>query len=434
MHVLLELLKKEVVPAEGCTEPIAVAYAVSLAAEQLEGEITSIQLWLSGNIIKNAMGVGIPGTGQTGLPIAATLGAVVKRSDKKLEILSGLSQEQVQQANVMIDHKLLEVQLKDTSEKLYIEARVHSRGQTATAILAKSHTNLVFLSKDGKTLYPENGAAGYEADESSKAVEDRGSVDEIYEFIRTVPFEDIRFLLDGVRMNKAISDEGLAGSYGLQVGKRMSQQSTVNIFGNDLASGIIAATAAASDARMDGSPMPVMTTAGSGNQGIACTLPVIALAKRLGKDEELLARALALSNLITMHIKDYIGRLSPLCGSGIAGGTGANSGIIYLLGGSLDQIKHGIQNTIASLSGMICDGAKSTCALKIATATNAAMQAATLAMNDISPTSNDGVIFDEVEDTIRNMERLVKEGMGATDATILNIMLSKGGMMGGGEL
>jgi len=428
MNSLLELLKKEVVPAEGCTEPIAVAYAVSLAAEQLQEDITSIQLVLSGNIIKNAMGVGIPGTGQTGLPIAATLGAVVRRSDKKLEILSGLAQSQIRQANEMMERKLLEVRLKDTAEKLYIEAIVNSASETATVIISREHTNVVFLAKDGVTLHPKEGEDALRRNKHPEHAEYAGSVDEICEFIRTVPFADIRFLLTGVPMNKAISAEGLRGDYGLQVGKRMGQQSSVNIFGNDVASRIIAATAAASDARMDGSAMPVMTTAGSGNQGIACTLPIITLAEHLGKGEEELARALALSNLITMHIKNYIGRLSPLCGSGIAGGTGANSGIIYLLGGSVDQIKHGIQNTIASLSGMICDGAKSTCALKIATATNGAMQAATLAMNNISPTANDGVIFDEVEDTIRNMERLVKEGMGATDATILSIMLSKGGL------
>ncbi|KWX72441.1 hypothetical protein AMQ84_24510 [Paenibacillus riograndensis] len=426
MSSLLEILHKEVVPAEGCTEPIAVAYAVSLAAELLEEEITSIRLQLSGNIIKNAMGVGIPGTGQTGLPIAAALGAVVGRSHKELEILSNLTKAELKQANALLDRGLLEVELKDTPEKLYIEAKVYSRNHLATAIIAGEHTHIEFLALDGEKITPPKSKA--DCGKPGRADSGyAGSVDRIFEFIHTVPFGDLSFLLEGARMNKAISDEGLRGNYGLQVGKKMSQQSAVNLFGNDVASRIIAATAAASDARMDGSAMPVMTTAGSGNQGIACTLPVIALAELLGKDEEKLARALALSNLVTVHIKHYIGRLSPLCGSGIAGGVGANSGIIYLMGGSLAQIKHGIQNTIASLSGMICDGAKSTCALKISTSTNAAIQAATLAMNNIAPTTKDGVIFEEVEDTIRNMERLVQEGLADTDTAILNIMLSKGG-------
>lgn len=423
---LLEVLIKEIVPAEGCTEPIAVAYAVSLAAEQVEGEITSIQLFLSGNIVKNAMGVGIPGTGQTGLPIAAALGAVIRRSHRKLEILSGLTPEELAKANAMIGQKLLNVELKDTPEKLYIEARVSSLNHTATAIVAKEHTNVVFLSKDGVKLEPVKDKADCEESDTLDPEVYSVSLEEIYEFIQTADFSELRFLLEGARMNKAISDEGLRGEYGLQVGKKMSQQSAVNLFGGDVANRIIAATAAASDARMDGSAMPVMTTAGSGNQGIACTMPVIALADLLGKDEETLARAMALSNLITIHVKHYIGRLSPLCGSGIAGGVGAGSGIVYLMGGTLEQIKRSIQNTIASTSGMICDGAKPTCALKISTATNAAIQSATLAMNDISASLNDGVIFEKVEDTIKNMETLVQEGLAATDQAILNIMLSKG--------
>ncbi|WP_019910599.1 L-cysteine desulfidase family protein [Paenibacillus sp. HW567] len=429
MISLLDILKKEIVPAEGCTEPIAVAYAVSLAAELLQEEITAIHLLLSGNIIKNAMGVGIPGTGQTGLPIAAALGAVVGRSHKELEILSGLSPEEIEQASGLLERKLLEVELKDTAEKLYIEARISSRNHTATAIIAGEHTRVEFLAIDGVRIDPPKVKADCAKPGHSESEAYACSVEAIFEFISTTPFTDLSFLLEGARMNKAISDEGLRGDYGLQVGKKMSQQSAVNLFGNNVANSIIAATAAASDARMDGSPMPVMTTAGSGNQGIACTLPVIALAELLKKDEEALARALALSNLITVHIKHYIGRLSPLCGSGIAGGVGAGSGMIYLMGGTLEQIKHGIQNTIASLSGMICDGAKSTCALKISTSTNAAIQAATLAMNNLSPSTKDGVIFDEVEDTIRNMERLVQEGLAETDTAILNIMLSKGGIL-----
>ncbi|WP_379151647.1 serine dehydratase subunit alpha family protein [Paenibacillus sp. sgz5001063] len=429
MSSLLEILHKEVVPAEGCTEPIAVAYAVSLAAELLEEDITAIRLQLSGNIIKNAMGVGIPGTGQTGLPIAAALGAVVGRSHKELEILSGLTPAELKLANELLERGLLEVELKDTTEKLYIEAKVFSQNHMSTAIIAGEHTHIDYLALDGEKMTPPKSKADCGIPRRTGHEAYTGSIEGIFEFICTVPFQDIRFLLEGATMNKAISDEGLRGNYGLQVGKKMSQQSAVNLFGNDVASTIIAATAAASDARMDGSAMPVMTTAGSGNQGIACTLPVIALAELLGKDEDMLARALALSNLVTVHIKHYIGRLSPLCGSGIAGGVGANSGILYLMGGTLAQIKYGIQNTIASLSGMICDGAKSTCALKISTSTNAAIQAATLAMNNIGPSTNDGVIFEEVEDTIRNMERLVQEGLADTDATILSIMLSKGGML-----
>lgn len=426
MNPLLELLKNEVAPAEGCTEPIAVAYAVSLAAELMDEEIESLSLSLSGNIIKNAMGVGIPGTGQTGLPIAAALGAVVRRSHRKLEVLSGLSAEELAAANALLARGVLKVEWKETPEKLYIEACVKGRTSEAVAVIEREHTRVTQLLYNGKPV--EHGPEKADCESGGTGDETAAmTLDSIYAFVTEADFADLAFLLEGAAMNKAISDEGLRGEYGLQVGRKMSQRSAVNLFGQDMATGIIAATAAASDARMAGSAMPVMTTAGSGNQGIACTMPVIALAERIHADDERLARALALSNLVTVHIKHYIGRLSPLCGSGIAGGVGANSGMLYLMGASLDQIKRGVQSTIASLSGMICDGAKATCALKISTATNAAIQAATLAMNDISPSPNDGVIFDEVEDTIRNMERLVQEGLADTDSAILSIMLSKAG-------
>lgn len=428
MHPLLKLLHKEIAPAEGCTEPIAVAYAVSLASELLDEEITQVRLRLSGNIIKNALGVGIPGTGQSGLPIAAALGAVVRRSHRKLEILSGLKPDELAAANRLLAQDVLEVELQETEEKLYIEAYVKGPSADALAVIEREHTRVVRLERNGAPVEAGRDKADCEAEGTDEEAAQL-SLDEIYAFVAEAAADELAFLMDGVAMNRAISEEGLRGEYGLQVGRKMAQRSNVNLFGEDRATGIIAAAAAASDARMAGSAMPVMTTAGSGNQGIACTLPVIALAERIGAEDEQLTRALALSNLVTIHIKQYIGRLSPLCGSGIAGGVGASSGIVYLMGGSLQQIKRAVQSTIASLSGMICDGAKATCALKISTGTNAAIQAAILAMNDISPSPSDGVIFDEVEDTIRNMERFVQEGMADADATILSIMLSKPGQV-----
>ena len=226
-------------------------------------------------------------------------------------------------------------------------------------------------------------------------------------------------------MNKKVSNEGLKGGYGLQVGNKISSTSKFNLLTSNAANQIIAATAAASDARMDGCTMPIMTTGGSGNQGIACTMPVIELGSILKKSDEDLARALIISNLITIHLKEYMGRLSPLCGAGIAGATGACCGMTYLQGGSLENIKRAINNMLADLSGLICDGAKTTCALKIATATNAAIQCSTLAMNNISPSSKDGIVFDDVEETIKNIAKLVKEGLANTDNTILSIKLAK---------
>ena len=250
------------------------------------------------------------------------------------------------------------------------------------------------------------------------------TVENIYRFIETVPFEKISFVLDCVEMNRKVSKEGLKGQYGLKVGNKVNQENS-QMFVDPVTLQILSATCAASDARMDGCPLPIMTTAGSGNQGIACSMPVIKMAEIMKVNDDKLARALALSNLMVIHIKEFMGRLSPLCGAAIAGGTGACCAMTYLQGGNLNQINCAIRNMVASLSGMICDGAKKTCALKIATGTNAALLSSTLALNNISATSQDGIIFDDVEDTVHNIEKLVKEGLKQTDQTILSIMLNK---------
>lgn len=420
MHKYIEVLQKEVAPAQGCTEPIAVAYGVSIAAEQLEGPAESIQLYLSGNIVKNALGVGIPGTGRTGIDIAALLGAVIRRSDKKLEILNGMTEEQLQQAEALLEKKILKVSLKeDTTERLYIEAVVQGGGHTGRCIIVKSHTNVVLVEKDGVASLKKEVAASEEADDHVEM-----SVKEIYEFATTIPFEEISFLLEGAKMNRAVSQEGLRGDYGLRVGKAFSG-ALGGLMQPTLGGDIVAAAAAASDARMDGCPMPVMTTGGSGNQGISCTVAATALAEKLGKSDEELARALALSDLITVHIKSYIGRLSPLCGSGIAGGTGSCCAMIYLMGGKLPQIEKGIQSMLANHMGMICDGAKTTCALKIATGIQSAVLCATLAMQDIAPTEKEGIVCKDVEETIRGVGLLSNEGVPQLDPTILQVMLNK---------
>lgn len=420
MHKFIEVLHNEVVPAQGCTEPIAVAYAVSIAAEQLEGKAEKIELYLSGNIVKNALGVGIPGTGRTGIDIAALLGAVIRRSDKKLEILCDMKPEQLAEAEELLEKKILTVSLKkDTPEKLYIEAVAHGGGHTGRCVVVKSHTNVVLIEKDGVVSFEKQEAASAEEENHVEM-----SVREIYDFATTVPFEEIAFILEGARMNKAVSDEGLRGDYGLQVGKAL-MGGLGGLMEENCGCSIAAAAAAASDARMDGCAMPIMTTAGSGNQGISCTVAATALAQRLGKSDEELARALVLSDLITIHIKSYMSRLSPLCGSAIAGGTGSCCAMVYLMGGKLEQIERAIQSMLADHTGMICDGAKTTCALKIATGIQAAVLCATLAMRDICPCDKEGIVCCDVEKTIRGVGRLANEGVSNLDPTILDVMLHK---------
>ncbi|MGU8958101.1 L-cysteine desulfidase family protein [Clostridium perfringens] len=420
-ELYLKTLKKEVVPSEGCTEPIAIAYAASIAAEHLKGEIKEVNIYLSKNVIKNALGVGIPGTGGVGIEIAAALGISIQKSYKKLTILSNFTEDELKKAKEIVDKNIINIKQKNTNKALYIEVELLSETSKAKVIIEDTHTNVTLIECDDEIIMDNNSEVSEDLEEDYKLFK----IADIYNFAKEVDFDHIKFILESEKMNEKVSEEGLKGDYGLQVGSKIIQKGNFNLFSNDASNKIIAASAAASDARMDGCAMPIMTTAGSGNQGIACSIPVAQTARLLDKSEEELARALVLSNLVTIRIKKHMGRLSPLCGAGIAGATGASCGITYLLGGDLENINYCINNMISDLSGMICDGAKETCALKIATGTNAAIQCANLAINGISATANDGIVAKDVEETIESIETLIQNGFKNVDDTILNIMLEK---------
>ena len=420
-ELYLKTLKKEVVQSEGCTEPIAIAYAASIAAEYLKGEIKEVNIYLSKNVIKNALGVGIPGTGGVGIEIAAALGISIQKSYKKLTILSNFTEDELKKAKEIVDENIINIKQKNTNKALYIEVELLSETSKAKVIIEDTHTNVTLIECDDEIIMDNNSEVREDLEEDYKLFK----IADIYNFAKEADFDDIKFILESAKMNEKVSEEGLKGDYGLQVGSKIIQKGNFNLFSNDASNKIIAASAAASDARMDGCAMPIMTTAGSGNQGIACSIPVAQTARLLDKSEEELARALVLSNLVTIRIKKHMGRLSPLCGAGIAGATGASCGITYLLGGDLENINYCINNMISDLSGMICDGAKETCALKIATGTNAAIQCANLAINGISATANDGIVAKDVEETIESIETLIQNGFKNVDDTILNIMLEK---------
>ena len=420
-ELYLKTLKKEVVPSEGCTEPIAIAYAASIAAEHLKGEIKEVNIYLSKNVIKNALGVGIPGTGGVGIEIAAALGISIQKSYKKLTILSNFTEDELKKAKEIVDKNIINIKQKNTNKALYIEVELLAETSKSKVIIEDTHTNVTLIECDDEIIMDNNSQVSEDLEEDYKLFK----IADIYNFAKEADFDDIKFILESAKMNEKVSEEGLKGDYGLQVGSKIIQKGNFNLFSNDASNKIIAASAAASDARMDGCAMPIMTTAGSGNQGIACSIPVAQTARLLDKSEEELARALVLSNLVTIRIKKHMGRLSPLCGAGIAGATGASCGITYLLGGDLENINYCINNMISDLSGMICDGAKETCALKIATGTNAAIQCANLAINGISATANDGIVAKDVEETIESIETLIQNGFKNVDDTILNIMLEK---------
>ena len=419
MKDYLDIIEKEVVMAEGCTEPIAVAYACSIASKTLNEDVKNIKIYLSTNMIKNCLGVGIPGTGQVGAKIAAALGVLIKDPSKKLEILSGFERETLLEANKL--QECVTIHHFDTPKKLYIKVILESENGTSTTTIEDDHTFVSEVTLNNKVVYSQKALEATSDEESYDL-----SLKDIYEYATTVPYHEITFLREWVKANEAVSKEGLENMYGLQVGAKLFHQSAVNLLSNSFANLIVARTSAASDARMDGCTLPVMTVAGSGNQGITCTLPIVELGKLLNKSDEEITRALVLSILIVCYIKQYMGRLAPICGAGIAGATGASCGIVYLQGGNFTQITYAIKNMLGDISGMICDGAKTSCALKIATGVNAGIQCANLALNNICPTSNDGIVCDDADELIRSFQTLVSKGLKNTDETILDMMLHKG--------
>ncbi len=434
---IIELIRKEVKPALGCTEPIAVALAVAKAMEIIEEKCCpdepewrnlggySLDIKVSGNILKNGMGVGIPGTGMVGLHIAAALGAVCGRSSYGLEVLHDLDARSIGRAKQMVEDKAVTVGLADTEHKLYVKATVKlNSGHYASAVIEDDHDRIVETCFDGTVLTSSHGTRTQEPTEQKNTLDYKLTVKEIVGFSRTVPYEDIRFILESRTLNLALAEEGLKGNYGLRVGKSICSSSNKEVFGGDFLSYAMSLTAAASDARMAGCTLAAMSNSGSGNQGITVTMPIIAYSLRYGTGDEELARALVLSHLIAIHIKGYLGKLSALCGCVIAS-TGSSCGLVYLRGGDYEQICSAIKNMIGNITGMVCDGAKVGCAMKVASGVSSALQSAVLARDGICISEHDGIIEKDIEKTIQNLGRIGSIGMQNTDNMILDIMVCK---------
>lgn len=418
---IIALVKREVVPAIGCTEPIAVALCVAKATETLGMKPEKINVWLSANILKNAMGVGIPGTGMIGLPIAIALGALVGKSEYQLEVLKDSTPEAVEAGKHFIDEKRISIALKpDITEKLYIEVRCEAGENWATAVIAGGHTSFVYVARDGEVLLDKQAASGEEEEE---AVPDL-NLRKVYDFAMTAPLDEIRFILDTARLNKAAAERSFQGNYGHGLGKMLRGTYEHKVMGDSVFSHILSYTSGACDARMAGAMIPVMSNSGSGNQGISATLPVLVYAEENGKSEEELIRALMLSHLTVIYIKESLGRLSALCGCVVAA-TGSSCGITWLMGGTYEQITYAVQNMIANLTGMICDGAKPSCALKVTTGVSTAVLSAIMAMENRCVTSVEGIIDADVDQSIRNLTKIGSQGMNETDKLVLDIMTSK---------
>ena len=410
----LDILKKELIPAMGCTEPIAVAYATAKAAQVLGECPESIHIRCNGNIIKNAKGAAVPNSGgMKGINAAAVLGAVGGDASKELEVLESVTANDREKAAALLADGICTFALADTTEKIYIEAHVEKGIHSAVVVISETHTNIVRVLKDGQVLYDQLKNDGKSTEEERRELSVRG----ILEFADCVRMEDIRDVIGRqIRLNTAISQEGLEHPYGAQIGKTLE-----NAWGGTVAARACARAAAGSDARMGGCSMPVVINSGSGNQGITVSMPVLVYAQEWDVPEEKLYRALVVSNLTAVHQKYYIGGLSAYCGA-VCSACGVGAGITYMYGGDYSQVSAAIINTLGNVGGIICDGAKPSCTAKIASSVNAAIMAFHLSMENKSFLPGDGIVEEDVEQTIKAMGYIGRVGMRQTDQEILNVM------------
>ena len=431
---LLQLLHREVIPAIGCTEPIAVALCTARAKELLGTEPESITVYLSKNVYKNALAVGIPNTGMTGLPIAIALGATVGKSEYMLEVLRDATPEAVAYAKAYMLRVPATIKVDyEAPSLLYIHVEVSKEGQTAQATIIDEHTNFVEPHTTQHHTTPHNTILHNATPPHTL------SLRRVYDFAMQVDTAELSFLLDGAKMNTAAAETSFADQYGHGLGRLLrptsnseavQQQSGLTsnsvsaLFGNSLFTKIISYTCGACDARMSGAMVQVMSNSGSGNQGISCSIPVYLYAKENHCTQEEMLRALALSNLTVIYIKQSLGRLSALCGCVVAA-TGSAAGITYLMGGNYEEITYAIKNMIANISGMICDGAKPGCALKVTSGVSTAIFSAYLAMQHSYAGSTEGIVEEDIDRTIRNLTRIGHDGMQVTDDLILDIMTHK---------
>lgn len=419
---ITRLMQREILPAIGCTEPIAVALCTAKATEILGEQPEKIHLLLSANIIKNAMGVGIPGTGMIGLPISTALGALIGKSEYGLEVLQDLKPDDVERGKKFIDEERIKIELKkDIEDKLYIEVRCYARNNETTAVIRGSHTEFTYLAHNGKVLFESN------KQEASNDTEEEAlklNFQKVYAYATESPIEELQFILEAAQMNKNAYEVSRAHNFGHNVSKALQSEKGRLIFGNNMLSQVLTATTGACDLRMDGGMVPVMSNSGSGNQGITATVPVLTYAEKLNASQEDTIRALILSGLTTIYIKQHLGRLSGLCGVVVAS-TGSSCGITYLLGGTYEQITFAVKNMIANITGMICDGAKPSCSLKAATGISTASLSALLAMENRVVSSQEGIVDDDLEKTIQNLALVGNKGMSETDKIVLDIMVNK---------
>lgn len=421
------LVRHWVVPAIGCTEPICVALATAKATEILGTTPVKVEALLSANILKNAMGVGIPGTGMVGLPIAIALGALIGKSAYGLEVIKDSNAQAVEQGKQFINEGRISISLNEgTTEKLYVEIRcTDAEGNTSRTIISGQHTNFTRVEKNGTPLSAPTATCEGTLETTSPITNAPAlTLRTVFDYATTAPLEEINFINEAATLNMAAAQRSLEGNYGHCLGKALTRPLGKGIMGESIFSHILSSTSCACDARMAGAMIPVMSNSGSGNQGICATNPVVVFARENHNTQEELTRALMLSHLTAIYIKQHLGTLSALCGCVVAS-TGSSCGITYLMGGTYEQICAAVKNMIANLTGMICDGAKPSCALKLTSGVSTAVLSAMLAMQGNCVSSIEGIIDDDVDQCVRNLVSIGAHSMNETDKQVLDIMVGK---------
>jgi L-cysteine desulfidase len=422
-ETMIDIMKKNVMPATGCTEPISLAYAAAVAAKHFGCPAERVEAYVSANLMKNGMGVTVPGTGRPGLQMAAAIGALDGDAEGGLQVLGHLHEDKVIEAKNMVDRGLATVAVKDVPQVLYSEANVYGQGHCVQVCIADSHTHIIFIKKDEKIIFslPQNETA--EIDPDVKFLRSLTFYD-IYEFAVKTPLPMISFIKEAATLNDALSEIGLSGEYGLGMGHAMADKIDKNLIGTDLFNQVVMRTTAAADARMGGAPYAAMSNSGSGNQGICATVPVTVVARHLGADEERLIRALAFSHMTAIYIHGFLPKLSALC-CGLTASMGGAAGMTLLMAGDYDTAARALSSMTGDVTGMVCDGAANSCAMKVGSASGSAFRSVMLALDGRRVSGNEGLVSDNVDESLRNIGVLATKGMQETDKQILDIMLHK---------